>query len=135
MINNNNMKIKDILNEDTTSVVARFYKEASQSYDKFYNPDSFKYKEKNSEYYNDHFKQWFNEEIVPVFTKPINKPQPEYNVIPKEGKLQSPGYRGLQYALAGAGLPYNHKVQRYEPNASRMLASQTMDGARNANGQ
>jgi len=129
------MKIKDILNESSTDVVARFYKEASQSYDKFYNPEDVKYKEKNAKYYDDHFKQWFNEEVVPVFTKPVDKPQPEYNVLPKDGKLQSPGYRGLQYALAGAGLPYNHKVQRYEPNASRMLASQTMDAVRNNNSQ
>jgi hypothetical protein len=129
------MKIKDILRESSTDVVARFYKEASQSYDKFYNPEDVKYKEKNAKYYDDHFKQWFNEEVVPVFTKPVDKPQPEYNVLPKDGKLQSPGYRGLQYALAAAGLPYNHKVQRYEPNPSRMIASQTMDGARNNNGQ
>lgn len=129
------MKMKDILNESSTDVVARFYKEASQSYDKFYNPEVVKYKEKNDEYYDDHFKQWFNEEVVPVFTKPVDKPQPEYNHLPKDGKLQSPGYRGLQYALAAAGLPYNHNVQRYEPNASRMLASQTMDAVRNNNSQ
>lgn len=129
------MKFKDILLESPTDIVARFYKEASKSYDKFYNPEDAKYKEKNAKYYDDHFKQWFNEEIVPVFTKPVTEPQPEFTNSPKSGKLQSPGYRGLQYALAGAGLPYNHKVQRYEPNASRMLASQTMDGARNNNGQ
>lgn len=129
------MKIKDILNEGVTDIVARFYVEASKDSEKFYNPEVVKYKGKNSEYYDDHFKLWFNEEIVPVFTKPVDKPQPEFTNTPKTGKLQSPGYRGLQYALAGAGLPYNHKVQRYEPNASRMIASQTMDGARNNNGQ
>lgn len=129
------MKLKDILNESSTDVVARFYKEASESYDKFYNPEVTKYKKQNKEYYDDYFKQWFNEEVVPVFVKPLTKPQAEYTNSPKEGKLQSPGYRGLQYALAAAGLPYNHKVQRYEPNPSRMVASQTMDGARNNNGQ
>jgi len=129
------MRIKDILNESSTDVVARFYKEASESSEKFYNPEDVKYKEQNKEYYDKHFKEWFNEEVVPVFTKPVDRPQPEYTNSPKDGKLQSPGYRGLQYALAAAGLPYNRKVQRYEPNASRMIASQTMDGARNANGQ
>ena len=129
------MKIKDILNEDATCSVARFYKEAGKDYEKFYNPEVVKYQEKNSKYYDEYFKKWFNEGIVPVFAKPVDKPQPVYNNVPKESKLQSAGYRGLQYALAAAGLPYNHKVQRYEANPSRMLASQTMDGARNSNGQ
>lgn len=129
------MKIKDILNESATDVVARFYLEAGKEMDKFYNPEDVKYKEKNNKYYEEHFKQWFSEEVVPVFTKPVTKPQPEYTNQPKEGKLQSPGYRGLQYALCAAGLPYNHDVQAYRADPQRMLASHTMDGARNNNGQ
>lgn len=129
------MKLKELLNESATDVVARFYKEASEEADRFYNPEDVKYKKRNAEYYDEHFKCWFNEDIVPVFTKPVDKPQPEYTNHPKEGKLQSPGYRGWNYALQRAGLPYNHDVQGYEPNASKMLASQTMDGARNNNGQ
>jgi len=129
------MKMKEFLGESATDVVARFYKEAGKEYDKFYNPEDVKYKEKNSEYYEEHFKQWFNEEVVPVFTKPVTKPQPEYTNRPKEGKLQSPGYRGLQYALAAAGLPYNHNVQAYKADPQRIFATQTMDGARNNNGQ
>lgn len=129
------MKIKDILNENATDVVARFYKEAGKDYDKFYNPEDVKYKDKNKAYYDKHFKEWFSEEIIPVFTKPVIEPQPEYTNMPKKGKLQTPGYRGLQYALAAAGLPYNHNVQNYKPDPYRMLASQTMDGAKNNNGQ
>jgi hypothetical protein len=132
---NNDMKIKDILLESPTDVVARFYKEAGHDYEKFYNPEVVKYQEKNSKYYDEYFKKWFNEDIVPIFTKPVDKPQPAYTNAPKESKLQSPGYRGLQHALAAAGLPYNHNVQDYETNPNRMLASQTMDGARNNNGQ
>lgn len=129
------MKISDIiLNEDTTCSVARFYKEASPDMDRLYNPEDVKYKEKNRKYYESHFKDWVKEEITPVFTKPIDTPQPEYTNIPKEGKLQSPGYRGKQYALAKADLPYDHKVQQYKPNISQLLASQTMNGARNDNG-
>lgn len=129
------MKIKDILNESATDVVARFYKEASTESDKFYNPEDVKYKEKNKEYYEEHFKQWFSEDIVPVFTKPTAKPQPEYTNRPKEGKLQSPGYRGLQYARCAADQPYDHDVQAYRADPQRLLASHTMDGARNNNGQ
>lgn len=129
------MKIRDVLTESSTDVVARFYKEAGRELDQFYNPEDVKYKDKTKGYYDEFFKSWFKEGIVPIFEKPVDKPQPEYTNRPKEGKLQSPGYRGLQYALAKSGLPYDHNVQRYEPNASRLLASHTMDGARNNNGQ
>lgn len=123
------MRIKDVLNESVTDIVARFYREASQSYDKFYNPEDAKYKNKNHEYYDEHFKQWFKEEVVPVFTKPTTKPQPEYTNIPKQGKVQSPGFRGLQYALHAAGLPYDKHVQKYEPNIGSIVAPSTMVGS------
>ena len=129
------MKIKDILAESATDVVARFYLEASKKMDKFYNPEDIKYKKKNHEYYEEHFKGWFKDEIVPVFTKPTTKPQPEFTNIPKDGKVQSPGYRGKQYALARAGLEYDHEVQRYEPNLANIIAPNQMDAARNSNGQ
>lgn len=129
------MKIKDILlNESATDIVARFYKEASADSDRFYNLEDVKYKEKNAKYYDEHFKDWFAEDIVPVFTKPVHRPQPAYNSKPEGSHLQSPGYRGLQYALAAAGLPYNHAVQKYQPNAPAVMSSD-MNGARNNNGQ
>lgn len=127
------MKIKDVLNEGVTDIVARFYKEASTESDRFYNLEDVKYKEKNATYYDEHFKEWFAEDIVPVFTKPVDRPQPVYNSRPEGSKLQSPGYRGLQYALAAAGLPYNHNVQKYQPSAPAVMSSE-MDGARNNNG-
>ena len=129
------MKLKELLFESPTDIVARFYKEASSDSEKFYNPEVVKYKEKNKKHYEDYFKPWFNEGVTTVFKEPVNKVQPPFTNHPKGGKVQSPGYRGLQHALAAAGLPYNHNVQRYETNPSRMLASQTMDGARNNNGQ
>ena len=129
------MKIKDILNESATDIVARFYKEASADSDKFYNLEDVKYKDKNKEYYDEHFKQWFNEGIVSVFTTPINKPQKPYTSKPTGEEIQSPGYRGLQYALAAAGLPYNPNVQKYKPNAQAIMASAAMDSCRANNGQ
>lgn len=128
------MKVKDILFESPTDVVARFYKEASKEADRFYNPEDVKYKDKNKKYYDEYFKDWFEDEEVPIFSKPVTKAQPEFTNKPKPGKLQSPGYRGLQYTLAAAGLPYNHKVQQYRTDINRAIASQTMDGARNSNG-
>jgi len=128
------MKIKDILNEDVTDVIARFYKEGSRESDRYMNPEDVHYRDLNREYYKKYFKSWFTEEVVPVFKKPVDKPQPEYTNKPKEGKLQSPGYRGLQYALAHADLPYNDNVQRYDPSMT-LQASPAMDAARNNNGQ
>jgi hypothetical protein len=129
------MKIKDILLESPTDIVARHYIEASQKFDKFYNPEDVKYKEKNHKYYDEHFKQWFNEEIVPVFTKPTQRPQAEWTNTPKEGKIQSPGYRGREYALARAGLPYDKNVQRYQTNLGNVWAPSTMVASRANNGQ
>jgi hypothetical protein len=128
------MKITDILNENVTDTVARFYKEAGSDFDKFYNLEDTQYKEKNSKYYDEHFEQWFAEGVVPVFTKPVDTPQPLYNSKPTGSKLQSPGYRGLQNALHAAGLPYNHKVQGYDPSAPAIMSSE-MNGALNNNGQ
>lgn len=124
------MKIKEILHENVTDIIARFYKEASVESDRFMNPENVKYKDINKTYYEKYFK----EDIIPVFEKPVTEAQPEYRVTPKQGKLQSPGYRGLQYALAHAGLPYNHNVQRYNP-AVPLASTSGMDAARNNNGQ
>jgi hypothetical protein len=129
------MKIRDILHESSTDIVARFYKEASADSDKFYNLEDVKYKDKNKEYYDEHFKQWFNEGIVSVFTTPINKSQKPFTSKPTDEVIQSPGYRGLQYALAAAGLPYNSNVQKYKPNAQAIVASAAMDACRANNGQ
>jgi hypothetical protein len=129
------MKISDILNENATCSVARYYIEASIDNDAFYNPEDVKYKNRNKEYYKKYFKSWFSEEKVPVFKKPTTKPQSEYTTKPKPGALQSPGYRGREYAKAAAGMPYDHEVQRYAPSAGNMVIQQTMDAARNNNGQ
>ena len=124
------MKIKEFLGESATDVVARFYKEASAESEKFYNPEDVKYKGQNREYYDKYFKPWFNEGVVPLFTLPTDKPQPSYTNKPKEDKLQSPGYRGKQYALAASNLPYHHNVQKFKPDPQRALTTQTMDAAR-----
>lgn len=129
------MKLKDILLESPTDVVARFYKEASNEYDRFYNPEDAKYKDKNREYYKKYFTEWFKNEEVPVFTKPVTAAQSPFTTKPKSGKIQSPGYRGREYAKAAAGIPYDRNVQAYKPDPSKIVAQQTMDGARNSNGQ
>lgn len=117
------MKIKEILKESPTDLVARFYKEASSDFDKTHNSDNAKYKELNSEYYKENFGEWYEHETVPVFTAPVSKSHPVYNNKPKQGKQQSPGYRGLQFALAAAGLPYNKNVKFYDPNTIAISSS------------
>jgi hypothetical protein len=128
------MKIKEVLSEGVTDIVARFYKEAGREFDQVYNREDVKYKDQTREYYKEFFEDWYKDDIVPVFLKPTTKPQKEYDTKPKEGVLQSPGYRGQQYAKARADVPYDKNVQGYEPQASQMLPSHTMDGAINNNG-
>ena len=118
------MNFKDLLNESATDIVARLYKESSAKSEKFYNPENVKYKNQNKVYYENFFKDYFKEEITPVFTKPVDKPQKQYTNVPKDGKLQSPGYRGLHYALQAAGLPYDHNVQKYDPPAPAVMSSE-----------
>lgn len=120
------MKLKDILNESPQDLVARFYKEATADFDRYYNLEDVKYKEKNAKHYDKHFDRWFEDDIVPVFTKPTESVQSKYNVIPEGTKLQSPGYRGLQNVLRSAGLPYNKNVQKYNP-AATLTSSPEMD--------
>lgn len=127
------MLMKDLLLESPTDTVARFYLEASKDSERLYNLEDVLYKEKNQKYYDDYFQKWFKEDIVSVFTKPVAESHAEYTNIPKSSKLQSPGYRGLQYALAAAGLPYNHSVQDYEINPARIMATQAIDAAKNSN--
>lgn len=126
------MKFTEILLESPTDVVARFYKEASDKVDYYFNPEDVKYKEKNAEYYKKYFGNWFDEEKPVVFTKPVTRPQPEFTNKPHDGQLQSPGYRGLQYTLAACDLPYNHKVQRYSPGMDN-VAAEAMDDIRASN--
>jgi hypothetical protein len=131
---NIDMKISEILCEGATDLVAKFYKEASKDFDQFQNLEDFNYKNKNKEYYDLFFKDWFDKEITPVFRTPVLPAQDNYTNIPTHGKLQSPGFRGLNYALAKAGLPYNHKVQDYDPSVP-ISNSANMDAASGNNGE
>lgn len=109
------MKIKDLLTESSTDLVARFYKQASKEMDEQFNSEAVLIADKNKEYYKEFFNSWFTEGITPVFKTPTTKPQPAYRPDPQDGQRQSPGYRGQQYAKRAAGMPYNHNVQGYDP--------------------
>lgn len=127
------MKLKELLNEGVTDIVARFYVEAGRDFDKYYNKEDVEYKDKQAGYYEEYFESWFDREVVPVFTRPVTQSQPPYTNKPKDGRLQSPGYRGQQYAKAHADMPYDHNVQRYDPDVS-IAPSADMDAATNNNG-
>ena len=109
------MLIKEILKESSTDLVARYYVQASEEYEKHYNGEAAHFAEMNKEYYKEYFEDWFKNGTVPIFEKPVTPAQPEYRNKPREGQVQSPGYRGKQYALKAAGLPYDHHVQKYTP--------------------
>lgn len=96
------MKIKELLFESPFDLVAGYYKEATKDYDQCYNGEATLIAKRNKEYYEEYFKEWFEDGVVPVFEKPVLKAQPSYDHNPKKGQSQSPGYRGKQYALSRA---------------------------------
>ncbi len=121
------MKLKEILNEDASDIVARFYKESGDDFDKMYNPENAAYKDDTKSYYDSNFRSWFDAGITPVFDKPATVSRAKYSIQPMQGDVQSPGYRGLQNVLAAAGLPYNHDVQRYESDENRIAVQQSIN--------
>lgn len=121
------MKFADLLLESPTDIVARLYKEASADFDKHYNPEDAIYKQKSADYYQKYFKDWYEFGKTPVMDKPPKSRQPKYTVKPGKTDKQSPGYRGLQYAKARAGLEYDKTVQPYKANPSFSFSTQTSD--------
>lgn len=112
------MKLRELLNESPTDVVARLYKEASEDYDRKFNTDAAAYKTKNSEYYQKHFENWKETGITPVFDKPIEKDPHPYTNQPDDTREKSPGYRGLHRALKASNLPYDADAgSREDPTA------------------
>lgn len=128
------MKISEIINEGHTDIVARLYvsKEPSEEHDKLLNAEVHTFKKKNREYYDSYFKDWYDKDITPVFTKPVDKMQPKYDTNPGEGKIQSPGYRGLNYSKKSAGLKFDKNTQCYQPDMTRQVAAQAYDNYRSS---
>ncbi len=115
------MKIREILSEGPTDVVARLYKEAPGHCDAKYNTDAAKYASKNSEYYNQHFKEWRETGHTPVFSKPLKADPHPFNNQPRSDREPSPGYRGLQRAMAASGQEYDRDRARPVNDPTRAL--------------
>jgi len=117
------MKIKDLINEDCTDLVAKYYVDASKSLDDKFNPEAAYNSRRNKEHYTD----WNKTGLAPIITKPGKSHQPKYNHNPEGSEVQTPGYRGKQTALKRAGLPYDKHTQA--PNLSGMVpvSSNTYD--------
>lgn len=113
---NNVMKLADLLLENSTDLVAKYYIDATKSFDERYNTEAAINSHKNQEYYKEYFKEWYKNGTTPVFEKPGKPTQSSYDHNPKKGVIQSPGYRGKQNALKAAGLPYNKYTQDYDPS-------------------
>lgn len=105
------MKIKEILTESPTDLVAHYHVQEESDIDAFMNAVAQQYAEQTEEYYKENFKSFFQHGIVPVFTE---SPEDEEKWSPKPIKdsYQSPGYRGKQYVSARAGQPYDKNVQK-----------------------
>ena len=103
------MKIKDIITEAPTDLVAHYHVQASSKIDQFMNSVARQYAKQTQEYYKNNFKN----NKTPVFTE---SPEDEHkwSVQPTEEAYQTPGYRGKQYASARANQPYDKNVQKHE---------------------
>lgn len=106
------MKIKDIITESPTDLVAHYHTIEDSDIDAFMNSVAHQYSEQTEEYYKNNFKHFFKSGIVPVFTE---SPEDETKWSPEPAKdaYQSPGYRGKQYASSRANLPYDKNVQKH----------------------
>lgn len=105
------MKIKEILSESPTDLVAHYHVQEESDIDAFMNSVAKQYADQTKEYYKNNFKSFFNSGMVPVFTE---SPKDEYkwSTQPAKYSYQTAGYRGKQYAAARAKQPYNKNVQK-----------------------
>lgn len=111
------MKIKEIIKESSTDLIARFYKEGDKSLDQMMNVEANEIIAKNKSYYHKYFREFEEHGITPVFTNTDNNPseaQEDWDSYPKPNERQSAGYRGKQHALARAGLKHE-TPQHYDP--------------------
>jgi hypothetical protein len=104
------MKIKEILNESPTDLVAHYHVQGTSDIDQFMNSVARQYSDQTKEYYKNNFKTFFQSGVAPVFTE---SPEDEYkwSTQPAKDSYQSAGYRGKQYAAARAKQPYDKNVQ------------------------
>jgi hypothetical protein len=111
------MKIKEIINESSTDLVARFWKEGDLSIDEMLNTEANEIINKNKSYYQKYFKKCLEHGVTPVFTDVDNNPtksNEKWNTYPSPDVRQTAGYRGKQHALARAGIPHQ-TPQKYDP--------------------
>lgn len=93
------MKIKDILKEGVTDIVARFYKEAGDDFDSKFNPEHTRFKALEKEYY----KTLFTDGSTPIFSTPNKESGKKFTTTPSPKEIESAGFRGLQRALKKSG--------------------------------
>ncbi len=123
------MKIRELIYESPTDIVARLYKEADSDYDRKYNTDAAKYQAKNKDYYDKHFADWQKSGQTPVFTKPTESDPHPFTNQPKSDREQSPGYRGLHRARKAAALPHDANA-RYVMDPTAIIAKDAINNIR-----
>lgn len=100
------MKVKDIITESSTDLIARFYRNPDFDVDDLYNPEAKKISDQNKSYYNTYFKEFYNSGVTPVFeicdNHETNKSQ-KWNNKPTKEQIESAGSRGNKTAFKNAG--------------------------------
>lgn len=100
------MKIKDILNESSTDLIARFHRTPEPCYaaDRL-NQEADKFAEINKEHYMTYFKEFYTHGDTPVFTNSDNNvtDATPLNNKPEDPQCASNGYRGIKRAMRLSG--------------------------------
>ena len=121
------MKFSELINDSPAINAARFYKFPAACAN--YNSNTKRLSSHTQKFYKDNFGSWYEKGVVPVFTKPddVDTKAPKLSSIPGDGKVQSPGYRGLQKALALGGLPHAKVVKPKQDMSAELTASLNPD--------
>jgi hypothetical protein len=105
------MKIKDILNESYTDLVARYHRGHTDEITDRLNPEASQYRDMVKEYYKDFFTQDGNTPVFSRSTNFVDSTATAWTTKPEKHVKQSAGYRGQQYAKARANIPHDKNTQ------------------------
>lgn len=99
------MNLKDILNESSTDLVARYYRAPDDANADRLNMQAEKVARENREHYEKYFGDFFKFGDTPIFTSRDNNPTDAkpLNNKPEDPQHASNGYRGIQRAMQISG--------------------------------
>lgn len=109
------MRLYEILNEGVTDLVAHYYPDADPNEDNAMNPAVKTYHDENAKHYKRYFEDFYKTGQAPIINDKGDEDAESWTAKPKKHEIQSPGYRGREYAKSRAGQEYDQEVQPFAP--------------------